>query len=81
MTEEKIKKLQDLLRKKDQLENFIEFRGWGVVAMGQRCPKTINEKSFDVAPDAMIEDEEIVGRFIALAQTVLVEVKNEIAAL
>ena len=81
MTEENIKKLQDLLRKKDMLENFIEFQDWGVVAVGQRCPQTINVKSFDVAPGAMIEDKEIVGRFIALAQTMLIEVKNEIAAL
>lgn len=81
MTEEKIKKLQDMLRKKDNLEKFIEFQAWGVIAMGQRCPKTINEKGFDVAPEAMIEDREIVGRFIALAQTILIEVKNEIAAL
>ena len=81
MTEENIKKLQDLLRKKDMLEYFIEFQDWGVVAIGQRCSKTINEKSFDVAPNAMIEDKEIVGRFIALAQTMLIEVKNEIAAL
>lgn len=81
MTEENIKKLQDLLRKKDKLEKFIEFREWGVVAMGQRSPIIINEKGFDVAPGAMIEDKEIVGRFIALAQTMLIEVKNEIAAL
>lgn len=81
MTEETIKKLQDLIKKRDQLVNFIEFRAWGVVAIGQRCPQTINEKSFDVAPNAMIEDEEIVGRFIALAQTMLVEVENEIAVL
>ena len=81
MTEEKIKKLQDLLRKRDVLETFIEFREWGVVAMGQRPSIKSNEKSFDVAPGAMIEDKELVGRFIALAQTMLIEVKNEIAAL
>lgn len=49
--------------------------------MGQRSSIIINEKGFDVAPGAMIEDKEIVGRFIELAQTMLIEVKNEIAAL
>ena len=81
MTEQQIKRLQELLRKKESLENFIEYQAWGIAAMGQHPIIIVGAKNFKAAPNATIEDEELVNRFIALAETMLIEVKNEIAAL
>ena len=78
MTEQQIKRLQELLRKRDSLENFIEYREWGVIAMGQIESMT---KKFDVAPNAMIQDKEICDRLVALAAIMLKEVNDEIEAL
>ena len=78
MTEQQIKRLQELLRKRDSLENFIEYREWGVIGIGQIESMT---KKFDLAPNAMICDKEIVDKFVALATIMLKRVNNEIAAL